>query len=214
MARKTKAPKTRKETWDLAKSAARKVVNTQFEKHFFDNEEEGTAIDIGGLVFHLTPIPVGDQDTERSGDRITIKSLQIKWTVGVADNTNRMRIIVFQYLGDSAVAGPDVTSEIIQAAFVGSANAINAPYAKDFAGYKVMPLYDKTISLSTAANPVQHGSFILTSKDFKGRARPFIQYQGGGNNNIGGLYLYAVSDSGAASHPVLNYVSRVRYIDN
>lgn len=216
--RKKAAPKTRKESWDLAKSAARKVVGTQLEKHYFDFSQI-TTVTTSATIWALSLVTVGNTDLTRSGDRITIKSLQVKGTYSAGDTTNHLRVICFQYIADSGAAGP-VASEVLQSSFVGSVNIINAPYAKDFAGYKTIILYDKTFSMTLGANadggPANgHFQFMLTSKDFKkGKANPMIQYQAGGTNGVGNIYLMAMSDSAGVPNVGIDFVSRLRFIDN
>lgn len=214
--RKTIKPKskikTRGESYALAKTAARRVINAQFEKHYYDGQQVNFPVDWNSSIYKLTATSQGDTDSTRSGDRITIKSLQLRGTLTVADTHNIMRIIIFQYLGDDAVAVP-TSGQVLEAPYYGTYNHVNSPYAKDFVGYKTIVLWDSTYVLNQD-NQAKQFQIMLTAANFRKKAKPYIQYQGGTSNGVGNIYLMAVSDSGAATHPSLSFASRLRYIDN
>lgn len=206
--------KTRGESYALAKTAARRVINSQFEKHYYDYDG-GTVnlpVSYSSSIYKLTAVTAGSSDSTRSGDRLTIKSLQIRGTLAVADTHNVMRVIIFQYLGDDGVAVP-TSGQILEAPWFNTINHVNAPYAKDYVGYKVIVLWDSTYVLNQD-NQAKQFQIMLTAGNFKRKAKPFIQYQAASSNGVGNIYMMAVSDSGAVTHPTITWVSRLRFIDN
>lgn len=215
-ARKTIKPKakikTRGESYALAKTAARRVINAQFEKHYYDYDAILFPVSYSSSIYRLTTTAQGDSDSTRSGDRITIKSLQIRGTLASADAYNIMRVIIFQYLGDDGVAVP-TSGQVLEGTYFNTVNHVNAPYAKDYVGYKVIVLWDSTyvVDQDDVAKQFQ---LMLTAGNFKKKAKPFIQYQAGTSNGVGNLYMMVVSDSGAVTHPSISFVSRLRFIDN
>lgn len=199
-----------KKTYIIAKKAARSVIRQQLETKYFDFDTTAS-ISYSGAIYQLTGMTQGSTDLERVGDKVSIKSLQIRGAVEIGDTTNIMRVIVFQFLSDSATT--PAFADVLQNFYLANTNAPLAPYAKDFAGYTTAILWDKTFNLH-ANQPQLLFDCMLTSKDFVKKARKNIQYQGGGQNGVGNLYLLAVSDSAAISHPGITFVSRFRYLDN
>jgi len=65
-------------TYSIAKSAAKRVINNQFEKHYFDYNPDAFNVNTSGSIELLSAIPVVDSDISRTGDRVTIKSIPIK----------------------------------------------------------------------------------------------------------------------------------------
>lgn len=198
-----------KKMYKIAKKVTKRIINQQIERHYFDTEQDNT-VSSSGSIYELSGTTVGDGDTQRTGDRITIKSLQIRGNVNLGDATNIVRIIVFQWLADSGAALPDASTDILQSTTVGTANAPFGMYSKDFAGYTWVPLYDKTIQLTTQ-DDAKLFYVNISAKNFKGKARPYIQYQGSGQNGVGNLFMAVYSDSGAITHPGINFVARLRF---
>lgn len=200
-----------KKTFAIAKSAARAVVNNQFEKHYFDYNPVAFNVQFTGNIQLLSAIPQGDTDSTRSGDRLTIKSVQVKGVCIGNDTTNACRVVLFQYLGDSAAAIPTIGTLFQN---TGTQTAPYSPYSKDYAGYKWVPLWDKLILMDTY-NPIKKFEIMVTAKDFKKKAKPFIQYQSGSTNNaIGHMYLVFLSDGGVAPDVTVAMQTRIRFIDN
>lgn len=202
-----------KKTFNIAKKAARSVIRQQLEVKYFDDDLTVSGISSAGSLFDLTGTTQGDTDLTRTGDKVAIKSLQLRGAVSVGDATNVIRLVLFQFMADSGAAQP-TPSNVLQASYISTTLAPFAPFAKDFAGYTIIPLWDKTFALSAVDHDIFTFEVMLTAKDFKKKAKPYIQYQGGGQNGVGNLYLFAISDSGAISHPGLAYVTRFRFLDN
>jgi len=198
-------------TYSIAKSAAKRVINNQFEKHYFDYNPDAFNVNTSGSIELLSAIPVGDSDASRSGDRVTIKSIQVKGKLVGNDSSNLIRVMLIQYLGDTGVAAP-VIGEIFQS--TGTQLAPLSPYTKDFAGYKWVPLYDALYALDLN-NSIKTFDIMVTPKNFKKKAKPFIQYQAGSTNNaIGQLYMVFVSDGSFSPDVSVAMYSRIRFIDN
>lgn len=212
LVRRKKRPYAAKKTYMIAKKAATVVLNQQLEKHYFDVNPVTFNAGFTGNFQLLTGTTLGDTDLTRTGDKINIKSISIKGSLYSNDPTNVARIIVFQYLGDTGVAGP-VIGEILQT--TGSNLAPFSPYSKDYAGYKWVPLYDKMFAMSNVNGiNIKLFDIKITPRNFRGKAKPFIQYQGGGSNGVGHIYILFISDGGLSPDVSVSYQSRLRFLDN
>lgn len=188
--------------------AVKKVINGQMEKHAYQASINST-INSTGTIFDLSAITQGDTAAERDGDRLTIKSLSLKMGIIAGDPTNFMRVIIFQWLQNSATVAPSVIN-IFPAVFVTQPYSFGSPYSKPDAGYTFIPLYDKTFVVSSTDNV--RFNIKLTPKNFKRKAKAFIQYNPASTTGTGKLYMCAISDSGAVTHPTLLGCTQLRFL--
>lgn len=214
--RKKNYSQSEKKMYQIAKyvsrSQAKKQIDKQFEKHYHDHADN-QAITWAGVVTDISSILVGDTDQVRTGDRVTIKSVSVRGTVENGDSGgNLTRVMLIQWFQDDFTA-PPTPAQIIQSTAVATRFSPYAPYSKDDAGYLWVPLADVTLCTSPSGSNIQaQFKFSLTAKDFKRKAKPFIQYQEGLATGTNKLYLVFFSDSGAVSHPSVSHWSRIRYI--
>lgn len=203
--------------YQIAKAASLQVskrqINMQFEKHYHDHSQ-GQNVDYNGVTVDISAITVGDNDTTRSGDRLTLKSIRVRGTVLLGSGSSAlMRVMLVQCLRNDATPLA-ASNEVLQSSAVGSAFAPYASYAKDFAGYTWVPLYDATLSMNANGNHQQQFDIKVKPKDFKRKAKPFIQYEGGSTDGVGKIYLVYYSDTILMSSPSVNHWARIRFIDN
>lgn len=68
-----------------------------------------------GLIFSLCDVPQGDQDTQRTGNRILPRYLNVSWQVVGAEANSVVRILLFRYWGETTSAAPAVIpNEILE----------------------------------------------------------------------------------------------------
>lgn len=213
-----RSSKLDKRIYKIAQMASARVskreINKQFEKHYHDHSAS-TSVSYSGSAIDISQVTVGDTDSTRSGDRLTIKSIHVRGNCYVADTGgNLIRVMLIQCLRTDSSTIPQVSNEILQSTVAGTVFAPFGSYAKDFAGYTWVPLYDTTLAVSDTGMNLQQFEIKIKPKDFKRKAKPYIQYEGGAVTGVGKIYLVLYSDSSAVTHPILNHWSRIRFIDN
>lgn len=159
-------------------------------------------------IVDLCDIPQGNTDISRVGDKITIRGLEMRFELTVADVTNALRIIVFQwYPNTSLPAAPTnpVGSSIL-------ADVTTYPwlsnYVHDYQNqYGV--LYDKLFNLNTVNKP----TIEFKIKPRMRYVKKTINFTGGTNDGSNKLFMLLVSDSGAGPNPSVRVQSRIRFDD-
>lgn len=143
-------------------------------------------------------------DSGRDGDTIMIKSLHLRCLVTVADGTNWVRLILFQWKPSDANYTP-VVSDLIGL----TGTPIQSQYRHDIKEqdeYNV--LMDRTLNLTTYTP-----QYLVQKNWYKG-FRKRVQFDGAGMKANNHLFLLAISDSGVAAHPLVDGVLQVRYTDS
>lgn len=186
------------------------ILKKAAEKKYKDTSVNSISVTTSGTLFDaLNLIPRGTSDnSERVGDRITPKALQVRFrtyltTSAAADRSNMVRCVVFQWFNTSVAP---VIADVLEA--VGTTNAPQIFYKFDNR-LKFRVLYDKTLSLSyEGPSTAMHKSMIIK------RMRP-MQYSGPNSTDItsNGLYYFFISDSGVVDHPSVDAVFRLTYVD-
>lgn len=85
------------------------MINYNTELKFFDLLLSSFANPSTGIIYHLTPIPQGLQDTGRVGDTLMLKSAQLRFNMH--NNLNPIaivRIIIFRYKPLSLPQVPEI----------------------------------------------------------------------------------------------------------
>lgn len=175
------------------------------EFKFVDREVGVSVLDVGYIdLLAGNNISQGIGDSDYIGQRIDLQTLMINMSVytptsGVTpnDETNFMRVIIFQWKDDST---PTV-QELLSA----PSNYLSCYNVSKRQSYKV--LWDKIFSITRVGTNAK--SISLKTSNFA-RVMTF--------NNVGvsqknQIYLLAISDSTAATNPILQYYSRVYYTD-
>lgn len=183
-----------------------KVVMKQSEKKYWDVATTAVSVDITGSITDLTSIAQGDTDQTRDGDQLYLRSIKGKAQIQVADTTNIVRFIIFQWYMDTNVVGSAPTvSQILQS--VGTAIGPMSGYNHD-GRYNFRILYDRTCFLDTT-DKVQCGLQWYINKGLRRK----MQFHGGATGGKNKIYLLLLSDSGAATHPSVAYYNRTAYSD-
>lgn len=178
------------------KKGVRAVVQDELRKNtelkYYELQAGGSGIDNNGLIYDLSPVPQGLGDSSRVGDKITPHSLKVTLQAGLADTTNMLRLVFFRWKPSSIAVAPTIAG--IFSAGPGSVWAPTANYNHDQRGNFVV-LYDKLFNLSAGAkpNPLIKRTIKLTTDK--------IDFISGSTNRLNGIYMAAISDSGAVPHP-------------
>lgn len=153
-----------------------------------------------GIINHLSACAEGTGYDERVGLKIKGKSLQIRFELIHSDSTNMIRVIVLRWFCSST---PTV-ADIIHAPAASTPwplNPLNINNSKE-----IQILYDNLFALSTYTNANQVDKFYIN--------KPMnISFETDDTRDNGHLYLLAISDSVASTHPTIGYWSRVRFTD-
>lgn len=159
-----------------------------------------TAIPNTGIIHHLSPCTEGTGYDERIGLKIKGKNLLLRFQLIHSDSTQMVRVMVIRWFCSTT----PVVSDVV---FTPSAstpwplNPLNIDNSKE-----IQVLYDNLFALSTNTNA------NIVDKVFIGRPM-HISFETDDTRDNGHLYLIAVSDSTAVSHPSITYWSRLRFTD-
>lgn len=180
-----------------------KQLRKQTETKHYDRNITSTSVTDLGSIWDLQSMAQGDSDNDREGDSITAMSYQLRYSITAGDTTNLIRLIMFQWRD---VANFPAASQILQS--YGSSLGVLSPYKHDTKPlFKI--LVDKICSVDTD-DPSVTGKIYIGKGFFRK-----IQYNTPGGSTVNnGIYFLAISDSGAVTHPDIEFVSRCRYKDN
>lgn len=185
------------------KRVARGQIRYMSEKKWF-TAHTANNIDFSGQIDNLTQIPQGDTDLTRDGDQVRLTSFQLRANIRVGDNTNTIRLIVFRWNDNNAVVVP-APADLITAISTGEA-PLGAYQQDNVRSRRFNVLFDRLYSVD-ANNP----QVVLKIKK---RMSSTINFNGGGTGGRGHIYFMYISDSGAATHPTINYAYKFVFIDN
>ena len=154
-------------------------------------------MDSSGIINHLSAIPNGTGFNERVGLKVKGKSIQIRLELIRADSTQLMRVIVFRWFCQSTPTVGDILE--------GTPWPLNATSVNRAGEYQIM--YDNMFALSASTNANFVDKFFIE--------RPMnITFTTADAVDLGHVYLLAISDSIAVTHPTISYWSRLRYTDS
>lgn len=194
-----KAPVVRK----IARQEANKVMkqNTEVKQAYMTQSAYGIDWD-DGVVFDVnSQISAGNADNQRIGEWITPKSLHIKGCFSYGDSTNICRLIVMQY----KASGSNPTLDVVLHS-VGNVRAPFSPYADSYrSSFRV--LYDRTFLLNNQSRPQAMFNIKLN------KLRKIKIVGDGDDVHYGGIYVLALSDSGAEVNPTIQWQGVLRYVD-
>lgn len=170
------------------------------ELKFNDVSRVTTVDSASGDIFALNLVAQGDNFNTRDGAEIICKSALVRGSFTVADSYNIIRMMLI-WDTDPNGAYP-VLSDILEAPANPTHSAIAIDSTKRF-----VVLHDRMYKVDTD-DPVVNFKFYkkLNHKStFSGTAAAISSL------DKGGLYLFCVSDSSAATHPGLTCYTRLRY---
>lgn len=187
----------------LARAEANKVLHRVQEVKRFNVLADTTASTTPVLA-RITGIAQGDQDNQRDGDTLYLKSLCVRFNFVVADTTNFIRVIVFQWHQHDNAYPPDAN-----AIFQNPSFPTLTTLTYDLRASRTV-LYDRVFTVD-ASNRQAIATNDIWIKNIPKRKLQFTAATTNGENH---LYIAYASDSGAANHPGIRYYTMVRFTDS
>ena len=180
----------RKPTVGQVRRIVKGAIKSSIETNVLFLGGSGTAVSTTPQFVELTLIGQGDAKDERSGVKLRLTSLNLRMTLQGSDTTNLIRIMIVRgYKALVAGDGP-------------------ASFAGDFDRDDGLVLFDRLYPTDATAGPNawMENLHLFPKGD--------VFYDGSGTSAVrGGLYLFFVSDSGAAAHPVLSFTGNLYFKD-
>lgn len=177
------------------------IANTAGEKKYFAVSSGGPqTVDDSGVITSISNIQQGDTDVSRDGDQAYIRSLEVHWEANAADVFNVLRFMVVQWY-------PATTPTVSDILLTTGTDGFMSPYNHD-QRFQFRVLYDKRVTVDTDRPSI---AFRTRLRRF-GRRR--IQYLGGTTDGQNKLYVLKISDSSAASHPLIQNFTKLNFSDN
>jgi hypothetical protein len=188
----------------VTKNEVRSLIKGAFESHtekkWWPLLNGGVTVDYTGNIYGLTDVPQGDLDTTRDGDSINLESIKLGIELICGDATNIVRFIMFRWKPNTTPAAADIWQAVAS-----NVAPLYQPLHDNMQEYDI--LVDKLYTLHSY-QPVVTDMIIY---DFK---NPKVQYVSGTTTGSNKIYMYFVSDSGAATHPSLYFVSKLLFRDS
>jgi len=188
----------------VARTEARKAVMKTVETKIFDTSQTAQAIDYtSGYVTSVTNGMIrGTSEDDYIGDSIKPVGISIRAQFTRSDATQMFRFIIIQ----NKAGGIPLLSTLLQS--VSNVTAPLSPLDKDFS-HTYAVLVDRLISMDSLRGTTTVRNFKINSNKLRG-----LWYNDSlGSIQKGGIYICVISDSAAASHPVLDYRCRFYYKD-
>lgn len=186
----------------VVRQMVKSMVGSKAE-HKYYGVSNNTTVDSSGVVYPLFRPTQGDNDSSRDGDAVELAASEFHYAVGAADATNLMRIIVFKW-SETTVPQPQ---DVIQSSYLGGVTAPLAPINWD--NRSKIKVYHNRLTTMTVSTASQVQSFDIYYKPV-GKPQWTQGSDTDGNNQI---YVFAISDSSAGSHPNFEFGSLVSYTD-
>ncbi len=180
-------------------SFVRKSIKNRQEMKFLTTNFSGVITD-GSVILHLNPVPQGDTENERNGNRIKSQGWEYRVSTIVNDSTNLVRIIIFQDKSSNGIV-PQLSNLLEGSDVLSMYDDTNVP-----GRFRI--LSDRTVTLSTNGdNQVQfiHRTGKLTS------VATFNDLLTVPHQNS--VFMLLISDS-AISGPLTEIIARYTYTDS
>jgi len=169
-----------------------------------------TTVSATGTVFDLlTNLIRGDDALNNfSGQHIQPKNIKIRGQVAAVDQTNAMRVILFQWFDDT----PPLPTSILDGALLGTAQGPRATR-----NWSNRPLYkilrDETYQLQNFVGTTGGLGFVASFDLFSKNMRKVFFAATTAVPQKGGLYCLCVSDSLLVPHPGFSITSELIFTD-
>lgn len=200
-----KANTTRK----IARIEAKKVISREIETKHIDGVLAVTNFDYTGVQYNMTTDPNGGtsmsqgvSENQYIGATIRPTHIDCRYTFGVGDATNIVRMIVVQVRANDS----PTMANILQS--VGNVRAPLSSYDQAYEG-RWRVLLDRTYDLNGVAKPFITGRFRI-----KGSALNQIHFSdGSGTLERGCVWIGFISDSALSTHPSVQAYWRLFFKD-
>lgn len=176
---------------------AREKKEVELKRYSYD---QSYTLSSTGTIINITPaIAEGTGADERIGDQITLKSFFLRFLLEVADTYNQIRFVIFRWHDDSSPTIAKVFAPLVNL-LTYTMQPLNPDNAQN-----IQVLYDNLFQLDTY-HPAALDKIFLN----KGLG---AAHWNGTTAEKGQLYIAAVSDSNAVSHPSLYISWRLKFTD-
>lgn len=178
-----------------------KIQQRSSKSQFKIDPNAGVSTSADGWVQDMTRIAAGDTAGTRSGNRIFATSLRVRGYITGADSSNLVRIVVARLKGGLA-------SAVTTANFPFTTNSVTSPmqpWTHDLRS-KWTVLLDTDFIISS-------GGDYARKFDFNIKINKQVLYGGPliAEAQEGAIFMFAVSDSTAPTHPGVAYVGQLYY---
>lgn len=184
------------------KNEVKKVLDKKVEKKYFDVVNAGSLTNVTAIN-KFSGVPQGQNDSQRIGDKLTLRNLQYTMEMSCADTFNRIRITIIRWNRDD-------NSDVVSAGRVyqNLGLSLHSPFNFDsLRKGDFTILYDKVHNLVFGqSNTIKNVKKLI-------KVKSGINFNAGGTTGEGHLYSLLTSDSGAATHPAINEYTRITYTD-
>lgn len=187
----------------------KRIVGATVEDKYKDSEIL-TSVSATGATYQLSNPTQGVGVDQRTGDRIRLKKLEFRINALGADLSNTMRVIVWRYSGDTAGGLPSLTNLLapgVSSLVYNCESMYQYEFMKQGQAHIV---YDRAFTID-----FQGTDAILYHKIRFGRklGRQYLEYAPGATTGTDQFLVSVLSDSSAATHPTLHFVSRLTFED-
>ncbi len=185
-----------------AKQVDRQIVQ-HAEKKYHIESDNAAPISNTGTFIDLCEAAQGDQQTQRSGNRITPTSVAVGFAIENSEASNEaVRVIIFQWAQDDTV--PPTLGEILEVPT--APNHVYSSYVQQQkTRFKI--LFDRRYDQTSGENSQFMTRKVLVTKGLKK-----IRYNPALETGYDKLYLVVMTTSGGSAH-IYTHFSLVRYTD-
>lgn len=176
------------------------------EQKYFDTVFNTISVSSTGSAYSLSLVPQGDDVNSRDGDSLKALNLDFRFTLSCSDATNAFRVIIYQYLENTAIQAPIIT----QVLDTGTITGVNVPYQFYRRKNSVRVLVDKTYNLALSTDT----AVMATRWKVPIRSHQVVEYTPGATTGYNTICVALISDSVAAAHPTFGGLCRLTYTDS
>lgn len=184
------------------KKEVSKIMNKKVEKKYFDVNNAGSLTNVTAIN-KLSGVPQGQNDSQRIGDKLSLRNLQYKMELAGADAYNRIRVTIIRWNRDDN--NHVVTSGGVYQAL---GLSLHSPF-----NFDALRKGDFTILYDKVHNLVLNQSNTIKNINKTIKIKSGINFNAAGTTGEGHIYSLLTSDSGGVAHPSINEYSRITYTD-
>lgn len=194
------------------KEQIKNMLDAPLELKYFDYTFNAYSSSLTPSFFDAFQPSQGTASNEIIGADVELKSINYKFLIAKADTTNYLRMVIFQWYGDSLTDSPN-WNQLFQFHTAGvPADVLDAsgPYLVGQGRDKMFNVItDREYLLDSDDSTIIIQGFI--NKGF--RKRITFNDDNSPQTGVNHIYIMWVSDSGAVSHPGVTGYLRCRYYD-
>ncbi len=180
----------------------------------------------GAFNIDLTAVTQGVSGAQRAGDHLFARHLHLTFSIfngigATANGSTYTRVFVYQYLGDSSVAGHPIISDFLQISNANTGNTYGtfSSYDIDYDRQYVM-LFDSGPLLTYGTNGLAVTADCVNNHVVRSVVIPLkcdrnIAFYTGGTTGPNKIFMTVTSDSPTiATNPAFTYNSEFRFCDS